>query len=166
MYHISKLSSESMSFMNKVLASNGGQKLAFCLALGYVLSRELSLPTQEVDDIVSYYRLHHQNALENKLGRINELMVCDTRAVRQFAQAMYQYRYSQSTPPLLPLAVRVGNGVKDFFSLSRFFSEDELGEINNNSITISQYIAGLSKMLVELYTSNEPIEEQGDLHVA
>lgn len=149
MYFLSQLSRPSLQFVNELTSSAANRTKAFAIAIGYVLARKIALPTGQVDDLASFYRMQHSTAVLEVLSTMNDVAPFDTRAARKFVEDFYGFRYRTANPPLIPLAVRKDFGLVDFFGLNMGFSEDDLKEISSNPEKISYYISGLTSLFAD-----------------
>ena len=150
MYYFAKLCAASIQFISAIMSMGVNRSKAWAIAVGYVLARELPLPVERVEDIVTYYRLHAQLDAFRLLDMINELVPMDTAYAKTMIESSYLQRYNALYPPEIPLALREGKGLVDFFGLSRVFSEDTLEEICCNSAKITNYITGITGLVKEL----------------
>lgn len=167
MYHYFKLSSSSINFINLLCSSGKNRSRACAIAVAYVVSSRLSLPSARLEgDIRDYYMLNCRTSVENLLDKINSSLIIDTRFARRVVEELYSFRYRSMVPPSIPLAIRQGSGVKDFFGISHLISGEVLEEIEKFPEDITHISMGIGTILDELKTRNEVVEQEIDRHVA
>lgn len=170
MYVIATLNRKSIDFVNYINSAGLTGKESFNIALSYVLSRNLSLPTGEVTDIDQYYRMQHEHNVFHCLGVVNELLALNDEVIRQYCRAFYALRYNAAYPVAIPLALREEGGIADFFSISKFFSDDALCTIEKCGQDITRMVNGFTELMEDAIKQNQERANQiagvEDRHVA
>ena len=149
MYGLSILSggdSSSMVFLGKLGSSGGNRTDTFCVAMGYTLARTLALPAEEVDDLTTYFRLHHELAVMDSLNVVNEVLPFNTKAAKEAVLAFYRLRERFMNPVMIPLAQRPDSAIVDFFGLSTVLPEGLLDTIKNDPEKLTSYITNLTTL--------------------
>lgn len=146
MYTIAKLPKTSLDFLNKVASAGAQRTPHFQIALGYVLARRLSLPTEAVTDIQTYFRLQHQTVVEALLGDLNEILPYPTKVVLENVRAFYYQRYRSVNPPEVNLAQIPETGVEDFFGLSTVFPKDFFAILREDPAKVTMFVVGLTTL--------------------
>lgn len=150
MYTLTKLSKPSLAFINSVTNVGANRSEAYQIALAYVLARPLALPAEPVEDPVHYFRLQHEIAIVHALDDYNELAPVNVNVVKDLVLNLFQHRYAAANPAIIPLALREGSGLVDFFGLSKFFSEATLCVIEKDSEKLTRFISGLTTVAQDL----------------
>lgn len=167
MYHYFKLSSSSINFINLLNSSGKNRSRACAIAVAYVISGRLALPSARLEgDISDYYVVNCRTVVENLLDKINSTLILDTRFARKVVEELYSLRYRAMVPPAIPLAIRKGSGVKDFFGISYLISGEVLEEIEKSPEDITHIAMGIGAILDELKTREYTAEQETDRHVA
>lgn len=170
MYVIARLSRKSIDFINYINTAGLNSKESFNLALAYSLSRDLSLPAGEVEDIDQYYRMHHESSIFNRLGMVNEVLSLNDDVIRTYARSFYAFRYRAAHPEAVPLALRDCHGVADFFGISKLFSDAALEVLEKQGSDVTRMVNGFAELLSDAVKSNPERADQlpgvEDRHVA
>lgn len=167
-YLMSRLSKATISWLNIITSAAKNRTESFAIALAYVLSQKLALPTERVEEIGTYYRLNHLTLISRLIDDCNEIIPMNTKLVRQVLEAFYCHRYNTVFPMAIPLALREDHVLEDFFGISKSFSDDVLDIIKKDSVALTTYINNLTKMVEEIVTAQKWIqqEEEQDRYVA
>lgn len=170
MFVIARLNAKSINFVNYLNSSGLVGKDCFNFALAYVLSRELSLPTGQVDDIDQYFRMQHEKAVFSRLGVVNELVSLNDEVIRAYCRAFYNLRYNAAYPNAIPLALREGCGVADFFGISAFFPKDVLCSLDKRPEDVTRLVNGFTGLMEDAIKENQERADESvgleDRHVA
>lgn len=150
MYAFAQLTAQTIQFISAITSSGANRSRAWIIAVAYILAQRLALPSEKVEDLGVYYRLHHATDVIEILGCLVEFMPMDSAEIRGLVENFYTFRYQAANPPAYPLAVREDKGLVDFFGLSRNFSDALLSEIQLCSTKITHHVTGLNKLLDEL----------------
>lgn len=153
MYSMSRLDAKSTRFVSTVMSTGKNRTKPFLIALAFVIARSLQVPVVRSEDILDEYRLQCSVSVSARLGVYNEFFPVSREETERLIKAFYQQRAKALYPDLVPMALREGKGVVDFFGLSRFFSEEDLTVIHNESEALTRYVAEITH-LVEIYEAS------------
>lgn len=172
MYNHAKLSNETLRAISNIAATGANRCEIFPVAVGYTVARLLSIPTEKVEDISTYYRLNATSTILSFLDSINECLPFNTRSGREAVEAFYLHRYYSLYPLAIPLALRKDHGLCDFFGLSKIFSDDTLCLIEKESEKLTNLVNALTLVVNDLNAAviqratELAIEQESDKHVA
>lgn len=167
-YLFSNLSKATLGWLNVIMSSGKNRSDAFAIALGYILAQKLSLPPEQVEGIVEYYKLNHQEVVIGYIDNCNETIPLNTRKARQAVEAFYAYRYYSLFPSKNPLALNKDSSIEDFFGLSKCFSKDFLGVVEKEGEELTHFVNHLGTMIEEIDQAMKVTqgEEERDVYVA
>lgn len=146
MYYISNLDKPAMAAVSQLSSQGFVRKPTFPIALAYVLARTLNMPVEPIDGVEQYYRLTHDLTVKDGISKINELLPHDTKRTAELAKCFYLQRANALHPPEYTTAFRDMMGIRDFFGLSRAFSDETLDLIKTHSAELSVAVQLLTRI--------------------
>jgi len=155
MYLISKLNKDSLAAVNQLSSQGHARSVLFPIALGYVISRTLSLPVEKIDHPEQYFRITHDLSVQSMLSDFNELLPHDTKRSMELTKSFFQHRAYAQHPAEHALAFRDMKGIRDFFGLSRSFSDETLDLIKNHSADLSVIVSLVLRISSQLIKVEE-----------
>lgn len=152
--YMAKLDKVATQALQAILAMLGAASLLKMLpiALGYLISAKLPLPSSDVRDSSGYFRTQHFAAVSEMISWINELIPLNTEQAMAACMAFYSYRVDASYPPLVPLMYAKETAVYSFFGLTKSFSNDILCVIAEDPPMMTSLIKNLNDIL-ECFTT-------------
>jgi hypothetical protein len=149
------LNAKSNEFLVNIGSTGKSKTKGVTLGLARAIAYRLDLPPGPVEDIFQYYRTEHLTDVSRDVGSINEICLLDTSAVLKEVEAFYMFRcqavydngmfHTQST---------IGNGIIDIFKLYKYFSEETLNFMKDNSMEVSVMNNGFLKVFEQIKKVN------------
>lgn len=158
MYNLSKLSSESQSFLSQVVGTGRSRSSLMAIAVARMLSAEFTIPSSPVEDVDQEYRNISQLKAAKDVSTLNELFPIDTEYTMALCRNFYKFRYNSTHPELTVFSFREDKTLIDFFGLNRVFDEKTLEAISCNGKDLAFYTNGLRRILVDI-TEADKVKE-------
>jgi len=150
MYQITQLKPDSIKFVSEINTSNRSRSLAMSITVAKLLANSISLPTTEVDNLQLYYNTQSRLELEEKLYKLNELIVLDVKTISDLVMKFYQFRYNSLYPCCNVLAVKQETALVDFFRISKVFEQSIIDCINQDYMYITEMTTKLLRLFEDL----------------
>lgn len=160
MYAYTKLSPNSIAFLNQLASRDGRMSDAFLIAVGYAASRRILPPPQETKDFLVYYRLNYGASTRRILGEINEVAPFSIDKAEKHAVDFANFRYRTQLGKGHPLAFRPEHAIEDFFGISEVFPEETISLLKSHSAAVTRYISDLICLFNELEAQQKLQEEK------
>ena len=146
---ITKLSRESQNFINKI-SLEGSRSTIVSLAIARVLANGIPLPSTKVDNLNLYFNNSARLEIEQFIYKINELVLIDTKSILNSIIAFYSFRYYNLFPDNTVIAINPTTGIVDYFGISKFFSDEVIEFIKNESSKLTVYNNDFMRLKKEL----------------
>lgn len=159
MFNITKLSSDSQSFLTQVTSSGRSRTPAAAIALARMISSGFSLPSQAVEDPVQYYRLQNEIEADKTISLINELCPVDTKFTQEMCRALYHARYNAAHPQPHVYSFREDTRVEDFFGITRAVSKETLTLIRTEGADLAFFANGFRRIVWEIQAEDREAAE-------
>lgn len=164
MYSLASLDRETRNFIENINFSNKGSSNLVSLVLGKLLADNSSLPSsplnkqsisgyrmnfEENSQLVAsnFFRTNYELGINKILDIINEWIVLDIKAVKDYAVIFYSTRYNIVYPSTGLFITSQERAIPDFFFISKSISEATLDEIKNNPIEVCRLYNCFSNLL-------------------
>lgn len=147
--YMAKLDKTATQSLQAILATMGTASTLKMLpiALGYLISAKLPLPSSQANDPAGYFRNQHFAAVSDMISWVNEIVPLNTEQAMNACMAFYSYRIEASYPPLVPLIYSKETAVNSFFGLTRTFSNDILCVIAEDPPALASLAKNLNDLL-------------------
>lgn len=154
----SNLSKAAISALRDILSVLGGVHLSkmIPMAIGYVVSVTLTLPTGPIADLKSYFKLQFQVEVDALLGMLNELAPMDIDAAREAVFSFYSYRVYAASPAIVPVLWSKETALVAFFGINRFFSNEQLEAITTSPPEMISLLKNYSDIVQSLREQMNP----------
>lgn len=145
MFNASKLSGESLDFVNYLVANNIGKCPVTTTAIAYAIAKNLQLPSSKVENIESFYKQTHSITTLKKISQINEFVIVNSNDLADTVRKFYLARYYVLNPPNLLWCPDPETAVVDLFSIHLGLDKVTLDNIKHDPIKLSKIHNGAIK---------------------
>lgn len=151
---LTKLSTQALSNILAALSSSNMQRV-LPVAVGYVLARQLTLPSSGDGDVRGYFRLQHQTSVGDFVSGINELIPLNIDLALASTLAFYSHRALCVNPPAIPLIYSKENALQTFFGLTACFSNEMLAAITEDPPAMTSTIKNVIDLMEAFQKVND-----------
>lgn len=150
LYTHSLLKSNGLNAMAGIQNGAMNHKRIFSIALGYLLSCDLNVPPQDVEDPIAFFRMNHQVEVMEIINTINELLPHALKQTMEDTKAFYSYRCSVLHPTKIPVVFDNEKAVESFFGLTRNIPPEIMTAISNEAVCLTSLISKLNVILEDI----------------
>lgn len=153
-YELTKLSQQSQMYLGGIISNQTSRSKAISLVIARILASDLQLP-EECADCGMFYNTQHRITVEQKLNRLNNLVILDVQTVLDYTKKFYQFRYESMYPSAHLLTVCKDTAILDFFKISKIFDCETLKVIQDNHVAINEGNLRFKQIVSELLLENK-----------
>lgn len=169
-----QLSESSREFISYLTYGNRAKQPAVAIGIAKVLSDNAELPsvqsirpianvnlgiiqpTSVKENIEFYFKTKIEVDVALKLNVINEMVVIDITAIKDYLRMFYIARVNTIYPPDCIFLNDRETAILEFFQVSRFVNKEVLHEIVDSYAVITKVYNGTTKLLAETMPLRRP----------
>lgn len=150
MYELTKLTQQSMSFINYINSSGSSRSKQVSISIAKAISDSLPIPTSPVEDIKSFFKSNHEMSMLSTISKLNEMVVIDIVSIQDYAARFYETRYMLANAKLQTLAFKKETAVEDYFGISKIIPSDIIDTIKEDPNSLTVATNGFATVISEL----------------
>jgi len=136
-------------------------KRIFSIALGYLISCDLNVPPQDVEDPIAFFRMNHQVEVMAVINTINELLPHSMKQTLEDTKAFYSYRCSVLHPTKIPVVFDNEKAVESFFGLTRNIPPEIMETIASDAVCLTSLTSKLNTILENIKVAKQSSDLPG-----
>lgn len=122
------------------------------VAIGYACACNSVLPSSEVDDAETHYRVSVESFAKRVISALNEVSVVDTAMALDFARKFWLLRY-EAVHKCPRMDMLPGNFFCSVFGVPKFFSPETMDFVNANNTSIATVYTHICNVIADNFAS-------------